>query len=135
MPYQIRAYYSTGDSSITYETSTELAPVWNNLDRAKESLKLLTAHHQAYQEVERPWGRSYEAIDYDAIMNASWYTGKKLKTHNARTHSDWHYSAMIVSDNGDPIQCHVPYHGYFEHLQKLEIEAVSPDTSDMSVTF
>lgn len=132
MPYQIRAYYSTGDSDTTEETSTELAPVWNNLDRAKESLKLLTAHHKAYNELVRPWGRSYETIDYDAIMNSFWYTGKKLKTHNARTPSDWHYSATVVSDTGDPISCHIPYHGYFEILHKLEIE---PDTSDMSVTF
>jgi len=117
MGYVITAYYRTGDSFHSEDTSTELSPVWENLDDAKEALRWLNEHHQYYEEDNShhrwPGDKSEDISD---LQDKPWYKPKQDWAE------EWHYSCVLPYADGSVV-VHVPYHGYFERLHRLKIIA------------
>lgn len=126
--YVIKSHYSTGDSYNTYDTSTTLAAVWTDLNEAKVALKWLTEQHKYYDAVENShrWG---EKVDVSDLETKPWFRpGKNFGMPH------WMFSCNVHVDNAIFV-VDIPYHGYFEHLQTLEIIIEEPDTCDWRVDF
>lgn len=120
--YVIKAYYITGDSFHSEETSTELPPVWKDLDKAKKALKWLTEHYKYYQKNEDPDDFRVKHIDISDIKDKPWWTGSK--------DDSWHFSVNVELDDGTIVRVNIPYTGYFERLQYLQIDT----TEDTEMT-
>ena len=127
MGYIIRAYYSDGDSENTYDIDRELTPVWKDLDKAREALKVLNEHHLYYDAIDNNrWRDTKHQLDISDLKTKSWYTETKFR--------DWGAAANIPLDNGMLMKIDIPYHGWPGHLKKLAIEN-EPEVEDNSLSF
>lgn len=143
MKYEIYCEYSSGDSESQWESSSTLAPTWENLEVAKTALKYLTEHHYWYcLEKDETWSLPEEIRDKkpDYYRTGAWWLWDKFRSDFNRKHNpfngyDLESSLMLPMDNGEFLRVSVPYHGYFEHLKGLEIRAVAPEVDDRKVRF
>lgn len=127
--YEIVAYYSTGDSFNNYDTSTTLACCWENLEVAKLALKYLNEHHRHYQVYSNPTWYDYPDVNLDTIKQNPWYTGLD------KPKGCWDLAIKLPLDDGSFHMESIPYHGYFEHLNSLVIEASKNSTTGMNFTY
>lgn len=61
--YKIVAEYTTGDSYDTWDTKDEVI-VLDNLDDAKELLKIIKEHYEWYREVHDRWSKKKKPKRY-----------------------------------------------------------------------
>lgn len=127
--YRIKAFYDTGDSEESYETSTTLSPMWTDLAKAKIALQVLREHHDLHLFAESSYytGKVTDE-DMKNIESKPWY-------HKPSPWSDWCRSVKVLGDNDNVMISDVPYHGYFENLHSLKIVTEEPTDNDMEVHF
>ena len=128
MKYVILALYHTGDSENSYDTSHELAYVWNDLEVAKQALKWLNEHHEYYEaedfQARRPWAKSER--DISDVKTKPWYH---------EVYKDWHRSVVLPGNDGTTTIESINYHGYFEGLHSLEILQQEDRNNDMKFSY
>ena len=125
--YRIEAFYTTGDSESSYDTSTVLSPVWTDLAKAKKALQTLREHHDfCKKEDDRRWYRG--PITDEQLKNIEsipWYR---------RVYGNWSLSIFLEGDeDSSKIVSEIPYHGYFERLKSLKIIVEAPEESGMEL--
>jgi hypothetical protein len=120
MKYKIKYHYQTGDSFHTEEREDILEFDWDDLDKAKESLKRINEHYKWYSHNENYYSHN------EKVEKPDW--------HNVDTShvSSEHYLMNIRMDNGKEVQFWPPWCGYFESLHWAEI--ITED-SDMKIEF
>jgi hypothetical protein len=128
--YRIEAFYQTGDSAGSGNTSTILSPVWEDLNTVKKALQELKEHHDYYQRDNSSYYRgTLTEEQLNTMATKSWYV--KPSRGNM-----WYFSASLIADSEKPrMVCHIPYHGYFEHLNSLKIIIEQPEENDMEINF
>jgi hypothetical protein len=131
MGFYIKASYSTGDSFKNWDEVTGLAPVWQNLDKAKQALRWLTEHHKEYEVRNNRWS---PGVKRD-VTAEPWYVSTPKGHGSAFWEGWWELCVNLELDDGTMMNVSIPYHGYFEHLESLEIVPIEDDYSDMKSTF
>ena len=110
--YTIKAYYRTGDSFGSEDTSDMLGYSVSSLETAEKALQYLGEHYKAC-----------ESRGTDKPTKAVWYC------KGGKFGDEWKYSVMLPLDDGTLTKVCIPYQGYFEQLQYLE---VTLDTDKLS---
>ena len=126
--YRIEAFYATGDSESSYDTSSVLSPVWTDLAKAKKALRDLKEHHEYYKrdDNERYYHGPVTDEQLKNIAQMPWYPNLRSPWFSINLEGDLEGSTMISE---------IPYHGYFEHLKCLKIITEEPEDNDMEVYF
>lgn len=109
MGYQIEAYYKTGDSFHSENTTTVLELVNENLEVAKANLKRIAEHYKMYEQFNS-------------------YRRENNKTRKDYKHFDWFvdedmfdYKIILKTDTGNNLQIWCPWCGYFETLYSIKL--------------
>ena len=133
--YVIRADYVTGDSFGSEDTFEILSPVWTDLDKAKQALKDLTEHHKYYLNSKENCHRWHDdpEVDISDLTKKSWY--RPAPEDRGYWTDFWTFSVDVELDDGSKHTVSVQYHGYFEHLNSLEITAEPQSDTDMKAYF
>ena len=129
MGYVIKATYITGDSFHTKETSSELDPVWQDINVAEEALKWLNEHHKYYEVSERSDYRKEKNRDMSDLESKPWY-----KKDDSYWKDIWKFGVNLPYDNNTMTTSSIDYHGYFERLISLEITN-EPDSENNDLKF
>lgn len=133
--YQIKIYYSTGNSFGSEDTSDVLAPIWENKKLAQKALQSLKEHYTLYHEKEAysfRASRSDEEI-FEEVRTKDWYGNFGHNDRFYKEKNGWHFFLGVELDDGSYINMSPSqWCGYFETLHKAEI--VNTDELD-SVVF
>ena len=133
--YVIKAMYSTGDSFHTEKASTILGIAWSDIVKAKEALKVLAEHHDYYKKYSDSRYYSGKLTDKDMknIATKQWY----IVPEESYMRDYWQFSLNLATDSSEMMTVNVPYHGYFETLDSLEItiDTDENEDSDIHITF
>jgi hypothetical protein len=155
--YQIKAYYSTGDSFSNSDTEDIIEISWDNLDVAKANLKRIQEHYKQYEELES-WRITQEAKQEILLNNSEkdWFVkklifistkeekGKKYRfiidKNNCEKEKSQRgviteeidettaqHQIILYTDDSKPFQFWCPWCGYFERLNSAEILHVDND--------
>ncbi len=104
--YLIYALYSTG-CSFCHETGRiEFIGLYEDEKVASENLRRLEQHHKDDQALDR-WSD----------------TSAKEKRKIAKRHNP--VSVELITEKGQEYLLHVPWHGYFENLEGVDIQPVT----------
>ena len=153
MEYMIRIDYSTGNSFQTHDTSDYIGIRWKDIDVAKENLKRIQEHYQMYKQLN---GYSPKKNCNDILnqnKDKDWFVYEKVcvkiktnikidyKEAETLNRDEWEYQPdryysdnciKLYGDNGETMQMHCFWCGYFESLHAAEIEL---DKSDLKIEF
>lgn len=114
--YKIKVTYDTG-SSFGHEYGLEayLNYEWKDLDRAKESLKRIHDHYEAYVLIDRlKWLTETElSKKMGDIKKEPWFTRGDSKY--------WKWNVTLLGDDGPFVHSTGIWCGYFESLVGAEI--------------
>ena len=105
--YLLYALYSTGDSFHHESGVIEYIGLYQDEKVAKENQGRLKKHNDVEEKLTDRWDPPSKAV-----------RNKLAKNHNS-------YSCSLVTENGQEYLLHVPWHGYFEHLEGVDIQPVS----------
>lgn len=161
MKYKILYNYDTGDSFHNdYGLEEYLELEFNDIEVAKQNLKRIEEHYKQYKEcngyslkkrndqdifkenlgkdwfvkVTRPcilkkdgkFDRVIDEKDIQRFIEAGYEIGQYIDEYYAN------HCIILYADNGNPMQIHCPWCGYFESLNSVEIVE---DKSDRKVYF
>lgn len=138
LKHQIKIHYTTGNSFGSEDTSGILELDWNNLDVAKENLKRIKEHYMCYKVDNDYSGKKgyyfssltpEEKLIYDTRKDQRWYHETKFFSNS---NDSYHYSIVLVTDDGNDFQISPFWIGYFERLNWAEIIS---DDNDMKISF
>jgi len=118
--YTIKAYYRTGDSFHSEDTTTNEGE-WNNLDIAKENLQRMKVHYDYY---------SYKNKFASMAMEKKW-KNKPVPKYILEEHGM--LLLKLKADNGKEYQIFPPWCGYFESLYGAEIITIDDGTMKFEV--
>lgn len=108
--YSIDITYRTGDSFGSHTVNDLVGAIWDDLDEAKEALKIIKEHHIFISSREYRYSRGKTKTT--EIEKNSWYAGE--------------YS-IYVPVNGKKTKISTFWVGWFESLIKAEIVIDDPD--------
>jgi len=108
--FLVYAIYSTGDSFGHDDGCIEFVGLYESLDVAHENAQRLKIHNETYRQWNDPW--------YTPSKQMSMAELKKLEKNFEP------YSVQLVTKDGTDYKMNVPWHGYFEHLDEVEVESV-----------
>ena len=118
--YSIEVSYQTGDSFGSQDTSDVLELTWDNLEVAKRNLKAIKEHDELYSKLNGyDFGKNRDQLLEEASKKP-WFV-QDDKSH-------FHGSLRLEADNGNYMQLHAMWCGYFESLHGAKIIV---DNSDM----
>lgn len=146
--YQIKYYYTTGDSYNTYDTEDTLELEYNNIDIAKANLIRIKEHYEQYKDLDR-WSDKTEEEVFNYNKYKDWFVNKPLLIAYEKD-KEPHYWAIdenqkerclregyetkykinrdvakhqliLYTDDNKPYQLYAPWCGYFEILNSAEI--------------
>lgn len=127
--YTIMIHYSTGDSFGSSDTTDELPVLWENLDKAKEALRVIKKHKEACDEIRASRYRSHEKEILKKYEAEYWFcTGKNFEDSHD-------YNFYVLDDNDDKVRVYAFWMGYFENIQFAEIIIVPDKENDMKIIF
>jgi hypothetical protein len=112
--YSIKAYYKTGDSFHTYDTTTTEGE-WSRLDIAKENLQRIKTHY-SYYRYKNNYGR----------FHADQWEGKPVPSYIVE--EDYLDLLMLKADNEEEYRIYPAWCGHFEKLYGAEIITISDET-------
>lgn len=101
--------YSTGNSFGHDEGEIQFVDLYETMEMAQKNLKRIEEHHKTYKKLNDRW------------TQPSKEEKKELKDLK-KTFNEW--SVKLVTQSGREYDFHVPWHGYFERLEQVEIEPV-----------
>lgn len=130
--WTIEVHYTTGDSFGSEKTSDTLGIVWRDLDKAKEGLRVLKAHHEACAAIRNARYKNHENEIKIQLSDEYWF-GKG----NSFTHE---YNINMLTDTGDLMGVYAFWMGYFETIHSAHIvvyveDENDPGADDMNVYF
>lgn len=105
--YLLYATYQTGCSFYTETGKIEYIGLYRELKVAKENLGRVQKHNETEQKLNDRWDPPT----------------KKERRALAKDHES--YSVPLVTEKGQKYLVHVPWHGYFERLEGVDIEPVT----------
>lgn len=111
--YQIKIYYSTGDSFNSYDTSDVIDIVWNDIKYAKESLQRIKNHNEYYQNNSDLWSKPKGKLPKGVIWDDKYRM----------------ICLELIGKNGKPQLYSSFWTGYFDTLQSAEIIVSGKDMS------
>ncbi len=103
--FQIKIYYTTGDSFHTEETEGVIEHSWKNLEQAQESMRRIKNHNEYYTDHSNIWSKPKKELP-DGIEWDKEYRILQL---------------MLMGDDGKPFAYSPFWTGYFETLHYAEI--------------
>lgn len=106
MIYQIKLYYTTGDSYQTYDTSDILDMHWENLNVVTENLNRIKEHNDYLRNL-----KSY--FKQKDLVKPAWF-----KVNDKFGES---YSVNLLTDDRKEFTIFTFWIGYFQHLQYGEV--------------
>lgn len=117
--YQIKIFYSTGDSFKTYKKESILEYEWKNLDIAKTNLKRIKAHYEWYSNGNfEPYNEKWKKNVPVFCVQATSY----------KVTSKYDYAIKLLHDDGKrEYQLWPFWTGYFETLYGAEIVVTDND--------
>jgi membrane carboxypeptidase/penicillin-binding protein len=119
--HKITVTYDTGDSfHQEHDLKHDLELTWGNLDKAKQALKDIEEHYHFYMIMHKEW--NVDKKDQEKAEKKA----KKMKWYD-KEYSD--FNIWLENDNGERVQEHVCWTGYFESLVGADIVTNSSDTS------
>ena len=135
MSYEIEAYYSTGDSENTYETTTTLPPVWDDVAYAKKALRWLVEHNAFCDSFndDRFLSEEQKELLKTPKEDYPWYYSEKKKSSCYK--DAWLHTINLELDDHRLVPVHIPYYGYFEHIIELRIVESESEHNGMVVRF
>lgn len=127
--YKIKIDYQTGNSFGSEETSDYLELEWDDLATAKLNIKYIKEHYEFYKECN--YSRYSERKSKEDL-----FVENKLKEWFVPNKDSYTmmYSLKLKADNGNLMQLHPFWCGYFERLICVEI-VVNSDDNDMKIMF
>ena len=114
MRYIIKAYYTTGDSFKSYDTSEIVDYDWEDEEVARENAKAIVEHARTYSQEN-----DYFSEKPDRAYKQKWWYKEPMKGFGGFDHID--SSMFLKLDNGEKAQYLCPWCGYFEHLNYVEV--------------
>ncbi len=146
-PFKIKITYTTGNSLSQKSTTDDLELTWENLDNAKDNLNRIKEHYEMHQKLYGlPYNKTQSILS--EYSDKDWFVNK-LQLYNISTqcvieesdrykykeqdlkyiHNSYdaeHY-LRLKADNGNFMQLSAFWIGYFESLQKAEINTNDED--------
>lgn len=145
--YKIKITYTTGNSLGQKSTTEDLELTWENLDNAKDNLNRIKEHYEMHLKLYGlPYNKTQSILSEHS--DKDWFVNK-LQLYNIDTQcvideSDKHkckeqdlkyihnshdaeYYLRLKADNGNYMQLSAFWIGYFESLQKAEINTNDED--------
>lgn len=124
--YGITVIYDTGDT-FRRENDVEhtLNITWNNLDKAKQALQDIQEHYRCYTVEKKEWNADKKNIKKarDKAMKSPWCS--HVTNDKSPERDYWQFSILLENDNGERIDEHVCWCGYFENLVGADIVSVN----------
>ena len=107
--YLLYATYGTGCSFCHQDGEIVFIDLFEDEDAAEANRKRLEEHNRIENQ-----------------LNSRYYYGQQLSKAERKKLEKTHqsYTATLMSECGQEYQFHVPWHGYFERLDNIEVEAV-----------
>lgn len=118
--FNIVAYYKTGNSFGSYDTSDELGVVLNNIEEAKDCLRRAKEHYLFVKEIEKT--HTYQGRPVMSRKNLL----NKFKDEDWFSES-YPEGGFMFKDR----RVSSYYIGYFERLYKLQIEYINSEDNDL----
>ena len=131
MKYKIEISYHTDDSFSSHDTTDVLELEWNNLDVSKKNLKAIQEHYEFYQKLN---GWRLNSLDRQGfckeVSDKEWFVLNEREIDGEKQYDSGSCGRQMYleADNGNKMQLHCFWTGYFEQLQGAEILV---DESDM----
>lgn len=100
--YGLRIEYTSGNSFGSFEETEIIDPMWKNPKIVQDNVLAIKEHYKTYKE----------DIPYDKVKNKWWC----IKDKNI-----YQFSINLKKDDGDTFTISVPWIGYFENLDKIEV--------------
>ena len=120
--YGIKVIYDTGDTfHQEHDVEYTLSLTWENLDKAKQALKDIEEHYHCYMICKKEWNAGKKEIKKarDKAMKSPWCSEV---CSEKSTHSDyWNYSLLLENDEGERVDEHICWTGYFESMVGADI--------------
>jgi hypothetical protein len=107
MAFKIKASYTTGDSFHTEDAETTIDR-FESREVAEKALERLKEHYNWYNDKNNSY--SFRRDD-KKVEEPEWHKGL-----------EYDFQVSYYLDNGELLVTTVPYCGYFEHLNSLEIK-------------
>jgi hypothetical protein len=119
--YEIIINYDTGDSfSNTPNNTLSLVEEWNNIEIAKENLKRIKEHHDAYKEING-WTRSNK--EWEDYSKERWFS-KDFAEHRI---------ILLKDDETTYSESTSGWIGYFETFNHATIQYTKEGDSEWTV--
>lgn len=116
--YKIHVFYKTGNSFGSHEEDRVLEMSWSNLDKAKAALKRIQEHYRWYESVHNTY-----RWDSKDVPEPEWHKG-----------IEYDFCLKFELDNGEEVQFHSFWCGYFETLLSAKI-IVPLEENDLEIRF
>lgn len=110
--YTVKAYYTTGDSFGSEDVEHEIPLVWENKELARQAMREIYDHYTAFQD----------RLDYSEVKDNAWCGEAYAEI--------WEFSIKLELDNGKRQSMNVPWTGYFESLNSLEVVIATEDMGE-----
>jgi len=120
--YRIKYNYNTGDSFNQYENQIDyLDGEYENLAIADENVKRILEHYKFYKNLNKHYNSQKENEKIlEEAKKQRWYT------KNRKGWGSENETIVLLADNGQEYQILAPWCGYFESLNSVQIEPISP---------
>ena len=129
--YGIEITYDTGDSfHQEHDVKHMLGMTWKNMDKAKQALKDIEDHYKVYMICSKEWNAGKNDIQKARrkAMKSPWCSCICEEKSSNRDY--WQYSLLLENDEGERVDEHCAWVGYFESLVGADI--VEPEDKEMS---
>lgn len=131
--WTIEIDYTTGDSFSSERTKDTLGIVWRDLDKAKEGLRVLKAHHKACADIRAARYQKEESLIRNQLSDEYWF-GK------GEAGFSFEYNINMLTDTNDLMGVYAFWMGYFETIHSAHIvvyveDDQDPDADDMNAYF
>jgi len=129
--YGIKIIYDTGDSfHHEYDVEHMLNLKWKDIEKAKKALKDIEDHYSCYMICNKKWyaGENEMMNAREKAMKSPWCSNVCKENSSHRDY--WNYSLMLENDDGERVNEHCDWVGYFESLVGADI--VEDEDGEMS---
>lgn len=106
--YLLYVIYDTGDSFSNHDGLIEYVQLYKDKSVAFENKRRIEQHYKLYDD-----------------LNSRFRLTEKQRKELKKKHKDFDaHSIMLVHENGEEYKLHVPWTGYFETMQEVEVKEV-----------